>query len=143
MGDQALIVFQEEIKHVGQDEANAKIDYSPVIYLHNDGYRVPDLLQQTRTCMESRGVDLNYAAARFIGVCHLAIGSNLSLGVFNLPQGFSKFTVKELKDYSHGNAGLIVVDLNTWEFKQYGQYYKLEQLEKPKTEAQALKDGFF
>ena len=45
-------------------------EVSPVIYLHWSGSKVPDLLEQHKALMVSRGADVPYAAARFIGIVH-------------------------------------------------------------------------
>lgn len=126
MGDRALIVFTEEEIIDGKKETR----FSPVTYLHQSGYQVTKLLGKTREVMESRGADINYAPARFVGVCHEHIGGNLSLGVWNLPDGFATWTDAEKIDYSHGDHGLFVVDVETWKFKQYGEFpdCKLKQL---------------
>lgn len=122
MGDRALVVFKDPTVEDKDDR------YSPVTYLHWGGERVPELLKETKQIMESRGVDINYTPARFIGVCHSEMEGNLSLGTWNLPQGFDKWNKTQLIDYSHGDAGLIVVDINTWKFEQYGGSYELKQI---------------
>ena len=109
MGDRALVIF----KH--QD------NYSPVTYLHWHGSDVPQLLWNTREWMVGRENDLDYTAARFVGVCHRHIDGNCSLGIWNLPSDF-KHTEKYLEEMSQGNAGVIIVDVSTWEFEQYGGY---------------------
>jgi hypothetical protein len=133
MGDRALVIFKELVA-VGANSALAssglstvkKDSYSPVIYLHSHGYAVPELLSDTRQVMVGREGDVEYTAARFVGVCHKIITGNLSLGIWNLPSDF-KQTKKYLEEMSHGDAGVIIVNINTWKFKQYGGY-KLEQL---------------
>ena len=122
MGDRALIVFTEQETIDGEKVTR----FSPVTYLHNAGYEVTTLLEKTREVMEGRGADISYAPARFIGVCHEHIGGNLSLGVWNLPDDFEHWDTKRNAnkkiDYSHGDHGLIIVDVETWKFKQYGQF---------------------
>ena len=49
-------------------------------------------------------------------------------------RGFASWTKKEKIDYSHGDAGLIVVDINTWKFKQYGGSYELKQIKEDSLE---------
>jgi len=122
MGDRALVVFKETSELVG------KTEYSPVIYLHWNGEDVPGLLQKTKKVMEGREHDLSYTSARFIGVCNNYLEGNLSLGMWNLPSNFNQWTKKEKIKYGHGDAGLIVVDINTWLFEQYGGGYKLKQI---------------
>ena len=119
MGDRALVIFE----HNG--------DVSPVVYLHWSGNRVPAILQTLKERMCDREGDVSYATARFIGICHEAIDGNLSLGVWNLPvetlvavntRGLSSEADKELADYSHGDAGVVVVDAKDFSFEAYGGY---------------------
>jgi len=125
MGDRALIIFK-------QGNKIAETSYSPVVYLHWGGSDVPELLRKTRTLMESRGPDLDYTAARFVGICNESMKGNLSLGLWSLPVGFGSWSKKKKEDYSHGDAGIVVVDVDTWKFKQFGAYYKLDQIVSPK-----------
>jgi len=81
MGDRALVVFKDPTQ-VDKDDR-----YSPVTYLHWGGDKVPELLKKTKEIMEGRGLDINYTPARFIGVCHILMEGNLSLGTWNLPEG--------------------------------------------------------
>jgi len=104
-------------------EQNAPtVNYSPVIYLHNSGYKIAELLKKTKTLMESRGLDLHYTVARFTGICHEDLPGNLSLGCWNLPEGFRKWSNKQISNFSHGDAGVVIVDVGTWECKQYGAF---------------------
>lgn len=102
MGNRALVVF-----HDGQD-------VSPVVYLHWGGASVKDRLRECREHMRSRGADLPYTAARFVGLCHAAdANSNLSLGMWNAPDGKSP-EARIANIESHGDAGLFIVDVRTW-----------------------------
>ena len=121
MGDRALVVFKRIDTNINVAERRAQ--YSPIIYLHWGGEKVPELLSKLRKLMTSRGEDLNYQAARFVGICHDENPGNLSLGMWNLPDNFT-----ESADQSHGDAGLIVVDIKDYSFKQYGHHYDLKQL---------------
>lgn len=129
MGDRALIVF-EDSGH-----------YSPVTYLHWSGYAVPELLVKHKEHMEGREGDREYAAARFIGICHERLAdSNTGLGVWNLtdtersaldtPTDDGGGTRADaLATLSHGDAGFILVNATTFEWKAYGGY--LDSSESP------------
>jgi hypothetical protein len=125
MGDRALIIFE----HNGE--------VSPVVYLHWSGSRVPALLQTLKERMQGREGDVSYTTARFIGICHESIDGNLSLGVWNLPvetlvavktRGLSSEADKELADYSHGDAGVVVVNAKDFTFEAYGGYLATEKV---------------
>ena len=91
MGDRALVQFK-----------NSKGELSPVCYLHNHAYQVSEFIRMTEALMQSRGEDLNYTFARFIGVCHEEIKGNLSLGVWNQE-------TELIEADSHGDGGVLVV----------------------------------
>lgn len=107
MGNRALVVFHDEQ------------DYSPTIYLHWDGSRVPELLATWWDRMEGRRNDINYGAARFIGIAHESIDGNLSLGVWNTRGKPSSVDfddekhVEYWRGQSHGDAGVFVVNCGT------------------------------
>ena len=104
MGDRALVQFKDNN------------EVSPVVYLHWDGSEVKDWLQELRELMGDRFSDVSYTCARFIGVCHSHIKGNLSLGVFT--------QTTELKQTdSHGDAGCLVVDVETGKVECSGGYY--------------------
>jgi hypothetical protein len=115
MGDRALIIFTD-----GEN-------VSPVIYLHWAGSRVPDLLRQHKALMISRGADVQYAAARFVGIVHMTMPEqNLSLGMWNADGDLYKAVLgrrsDQLAEMSHGDAGLVVVDVKNYSWQAYGGY---------------------
>jgi hypothetical protein len=111
MGNRACVIFFDS-NHV-----------SPTVYLHWHGYAVPTWLNRLKTLMDGRFHDAAYATARFIGICHLEIESNLSLGVSH-----NRFRIQDLTDEkamveaSPGDAGVIVVDTSNFTWKAYGGY---------------------
>jgi hypothetical protein len=119
MGNRALVIFE------------SKDEVSPVVYLHWNGSQVPELLQQLKERMKGREGDVSYTAARFIGICHESIAGNLSLGVWNMPadtliavksRGSNAWADKELAEYSHGDAGVVIVNAEDFTFQAYGGY---------------------
>lgn len=108
MGDRAIVHFTN-----GED-------MSPAVYLHWGGSDIPKLLQETQRLMIGRPNDALYSCARFIGICHSHDQeSNVSLGVWNSDRG-DIFT----ENYSHGDAGVFVVDCSAeeWVVKCFGGY---------------------
>ena len=115
MGDRALMIFTD-----GKE-------VSPVIYLHWAGSKVPDLLEQHKALMASRGADVPYAAARFIGIVHATMPEqNLSLGMWNADRrirtAVTRSDADTLKELSYGDAGVVVVDVTDYSWKAYGGY---------------------
>lgn len=109
MGDRALVCFK-----------GTRDEYSPVIYLHWAGNKVPELLKEHAKLMKGRDDDPAYAAARFCGICHAKDpNSNTSIGINDKPADLKPETLKEA---SHGDAGFILVDTVTWTWKAYGGY---------------------
>ena len=133
MGDKALVIFTN------------KNEVSPVCYLHWHGDAVPQLLKETKELMETRRGDIEYGAARFLGIVHSKMpNDNLSLGVWNAQADlqnavrnsfsdqpdFKATAIEELVEYSHGDAGVIIVDVSDYSWKAYGGYlsdYNKEQ----------------
>src|SRR5262249_2676489 len=115
MGDRAFIIFTD-----GEE-------VSPVIYLHWAGSEVPAFLEQHKALMTSRGADVAYATARFVGIVHATMpDQNLSLGIWNADD-CTRTAVKtrnadDLKQLSPGNAGFVVVDVQDYSWKAYGGY---------------------
>lgn len=93
MGDRALIQLKVDDQ------------YSPVLYLHSGGSLVHDLIGESRRVMLSRGVDLYYHFARLVQIAGNDTPGNLSVGVWNAPDGLTL-------DDSHDDAGCFVVDLD-------------------------------
>ena len=115
MGDRALITFTD-----GEN-------ISPVVYLHWAGAEVPALLEQHKALMASRGADMAYAAARFVGIVHATMPQqNLSLGIWNAAQDTRWAVIAsdrdELANMSHGDAGFVVVDVRDYSWTAYGGY---------------------
>lgn len=120
MGDRAIVIFKTVDKETKEHE------YSPVVYLHWRGEKVPKLLADLAELMASRRGDLQYACARFIGICHEEIEGNLSLGCWSLSnkdKGMLLDSEAEfMKDYSHGDAGVFIVDCADFSWVQGGGY---------------------
>lgn len=133
MGDRALVVFTD-----GEE-------VSPVIYAHWAGDAIPELLATHRDLMKDRRGDVSYAAARFCGLLHEHVPGNLSVGLFTTPpveqqavtilaNPYPEWWTKEqmeasdkaysriLEEYSHGDAGLIVVNVKSYTWRAYGGY---------------------
>lgn len=125
MGDRALI-------HVHDGER-----ISPCVYLHWGGTEVEDLLRKTKVLMGDRTGDVAYTAARLCGLAHDADrDSNLSLGIWGPPDSnYAKAREHMLKTepysfdptrshypYSHGDAGVFLVNCKTWEVECFGGY---------------------
>ena len=110
MGDRALVILKSET------------DYSPVLYLHWHAPQVRNYVRRLREVMEGRGADVNYAFARLLGIVHNDIDGNLSLGCWNLPPDFSETDAKALRDMSHGDGGIYVVDLTDYGIATYAGY---------------------
>jgi hypothetical protein len=73
--------------------------------------------------MTGRFGDAEYAAARFVGLCHERIPGNLSLGLQR-----NAFTLADVADptrfraASPGNAGFVVVDTRDFTWRAYDGY---------------------
>lgn len=115
MGDRALVIFTD-----GKE-------VSPTAYLHWGGEAVPEYLKEHKTLMADRKGDVSYSCARFIGICHSKDAQgNLSIGVWGSSPALQEAVLvgngEFLAGDSHGDAGLIVVDVNSYEWRAYGGY---------------------
>lgn len=101
-----------------------EMDFSPVCYLHCGGSEVPALLRQCATIMHERPDNLEYAFARFVGVCHTAPGLNnscLSLGVWNADALLTE-------EDSHGDNGVFVIWLPEWSvWRSTGEHFSVRE----------------
>ena len=116
MGDRAVIHFVDE----GREEV------SPATYLHWGGHEVEELLRECFELMKSRGPDVGYTAARFIGICHARDPkSNMSLGTWNAPS-LRKIRQRDGDRWSYGtgDAGVFLVHLSSagWSIEMFGGY---------------------
>ena len=111
MGDRALVVFHDHKRQV----------YGPVVYIHWHGHAVGQYLEKLKSLMAERLDDAEYATARFIGIAHEANVDNVSLGVWNQPPDF-KDNDAYLCKFSHGDAGVFLVDAKTWAVRCFGGY---------------------
>lgn len=111
MGDRALLIFHN----------HARKEYGPVVYLHWHGHAVGQYLEQLATLMGNRLDDVEYSTARFIGIAHEDNRDNVSLGVWEKPRLFTDNSAW-LEEFSHGDAGVFLVDAKTWEVRSFGGY---------------------
>lgn len=116
MGDRVTVVFKND-----QDTNN--VPFFAALYFHNLGDGVTLLLQQAAKFWR-RG-DASYAAARTCGVYHAKYPGVLSLGII---EGPTDLTEETLEEYSPGDAGVVVVDINTGKMEAFGGYMVTEDL---------------
>lgn len=109
MGDRAIVVFTDD---------NCEGEYSPGVYVHNSGYRIAELIREFAPAMR-RG-DAGYSAARFCGELHECIPGKLGLGL--VPGPGKPQSYDDWKKYSHGDAGVFVVNVSNGDVATYGGY---------------------
>jgi hypothetical protein len=116
MGDRAIIILHSDDRH----------EVGPCVYLHWGGRTVPALLDDLKALMSTRPDDVPYATARLIGLAHVAMPGNLSLGVWNpspdLQHAIACHDAKRLAEASHGDAGLILVNVHDFTWRAFGGY---------------------
>ena len=108
MGDRVVITFTDD------DES-----FSPAVYMHWNGQEAPDMIRAAQPVM--RREDSSYSAARFCGECHKAVRGVTGLGLVDAPVGSEAFPI-DWNSYSHGDAGVYVVNTTTGEVKCHGGY---------------------
>lgn len=119
MGDRALVTTK---------------DSGVVIYLHWNGTEAIDWIREAFEKGILRHDDEQYCAGRLTGYFHEQIPGDCSLGLFPL-------SAEEKKDPStiegHGDAGVIVLDCDTWEITCHDGYASErsgERIDLPKPE---------
>lgn len=121
MGDRALVLFRNEQ------------EVSPTVYLHWAGSEVPEMLDILKEHMTGRYDDVAYACARFIGICHVNNYGNTGLGVWNTDELYQDAVFKNdavaLEGMSHGDAGVVVVDVRDFSWRAYGGYLAEQEQE--------------
>lgn len=132
MGDRALIIVTESV----EEGSGTMPEVSPTVYTHWGGESVPGTLRDLWTLMEGRRGDVQYTAARLVG---LEQYGNLSLGMWNT-EDVVRWAVQKiqhpnatgrarsgatsiLEDYSHGDAGVILFEADTGKWKRFGGFY--------------------
>lgn len=106
MGDRALVLVKD-----GDSKPEC------AIYSHWGGQGMPDSIRKCGELMKDRRGDASYFAARMVGTLHDECVGALSLGIFGPPDNLDEATLKE---FSHGDAGVFVVDATTGEVTNVG-----------------------
>ena len=116
MGDRAILILVNRTTG----------DVGAEVYLHWNGRRVPLLITSLASLMADRKGDVAYATARLIGIAHNMMPGNLSIGVsLTQPALVSAIRRRDndfLCDYSPGDAGLVVIDADTFTWEAHEGY---------------------
>jgi hypothetical protein len=105
MGDRVLVQLKRK-------EQNGT-EYSPVLYAHWSGRSVAYWIAALKERMAGRPDDLSYSFARLVQIALEGDDGNLSFGVWN--------NTEEHND-SHGDAGIVIVDIHDWSVTCSGGY---------------------
>lgn len=116
MGDRALVILTDK----------NKTDISPTIYFHWAGDDVIGLIEKLKNLMGQRSDDVEYSCARLIGIAHVEYPGNSSLGVWCTPQevinAIKANDFDALRDYSPGDAGIVIVNIDDFTWQTYHGY---------------------
>lgn len=88
--------------------------FGPVVYGHWSGYQAPKIVARLKSRMESRGGDLDYWSARLVQEA-IDNEGNLGFGCWNAS---AQLTAED----SHGDAGCVLIDVDTGEVTCLGGY---------------------
>ena len=105
MGDRVL--FQVVSKDSGK--------FGPVVYAHWSGENAPEIVRELKARMGTRTDDIAYATARLLQVAMGKDAGGTGFGVWNAS------AVLIEKD-SHGDAGIVLIDADTYEPTYIGGY---------------------
>jgi len=114
MGDRCLVVVTDGT------------EISPAIYTHWAGYQAPDILVKAGADGLIRKDDVSYASARICGAFHEALKDSgaLSLGLIAPPSALDSDT---LRKFSHGDAGVILVNVSDGSLGYFGSYHQTQK----------------
>lgn len=90
---------------------------SPVVYGHWCGSEAKKIVAATIKQMDGRVNDVDYTTARLVQNILGGDKGNTGCGVFNQEK-------KLTADDSHGDAGCVIVNCDTWNVEYFGGYLK-------------------
>lgn len=91
-------------------------EFGPVVYCHWSGARAPKIVRKlAERMLLHRAGDLDYATARLVQECIADDDGALGFGVSNAK---ARLTA----DDSHGDAGVVLIDCNTFKCVCLGGY---------------------
>jgi len=99
-------------------------EVGPAVYGHWSGVDALDAVERLRQRMATRGGDLNYWSARLVQELINGDKGNLGFGVWNADKRLTKAD-------SHGDAGVILIDVRDGSIKIIDSYLKEEKPRKP------------
>lgn len=98
--------------------------FGPVVYCHWLGDHAPRIVNRLINRMRTRTGDVDYASARLVQECTLMQAdpdATLGVGVWNTDH---LLTAAD----SHGDAGCVLIDVDTWETTYLGGYLQHDGL---------------
>jgi hypothetical protein len=90
-------------------------EFGPVVYCHWSGYRAPEIARKLAARMASRPGDMDYATARLVQECTANGDGPLGFGVSNAA---ARLTSED----SHGDAGIVLIDCDSFKCECLGGY---------------------
>ena len=88
---------------------------SPVVYCHWSGWRAPGIVRALKARMAERTSDVDYVAARLVQECIQAAEGNTGFGIWNAEHRLTE-------EDSHGDAGVVLIDCDSWRCECLGGY---------------------
>lgn len=95
-------------------QVRCKGEVSPAIYCHWAGSNAPAIVRRLAKRMDDRRGDVSYAAARLVQECTNDDDGALSFGIWN----------EHGRPASQGDAGVVLIDADTFRCECYGGYLK-------------------
>jgi len=92
-----------------------KDEVGPVVYGHWSGQDALAAVERLRQRMATRGGDLTYWSARLVQELINGNEGNLGFGIWNQDKLLTT-------DDSHGDAGCVLIDVNTGKVRLFGGY---------------------
>lgn len=99
-------------------------EIGPAVYGHWSGYHALEVVESLKKRMHDRLSDVSYTTARLIQELVGDDPGNLGFGCWNAPQGVPSVVWGVINDreYSHGDAGVILIDCRDFKVFAHGGY---------------------
>lgn len=111
MGDRA------HMQIVQRNGTGLVTDFGPAVYAHWSGEAVPEIVARLAKRMENRRGDVEYASARLVQEAIYNDDDATGFGITNIDHVLNESD-------SHGDAGCILIDCETFKVEALGGYLK-------------------
>lgn len=122
MGDRVIMQIVQRNRLTGDT-------FGPMVYGHWAGHSTPDIVEALATKMQDRLGDVAYQSARLVQMILDNGGSSIQRN--NCGIGLYNSTAVATVDDSHGDAGVVLIDADTFKCECFGGYLRVSDDGRP------------